>query len=96
MVIETFKDGDASSVYQRLSEKGRGIPDGVRYVDSWVDIDRSRCFQLMECNDPAELEPWIAFWSDLVEFEVIPVTSSAAASKSVMEADTASALPDVS
>jgi hypothetical protein len=76
MVIERFVDGDARPVYERVAERGRITPDGLRYVDSWVDVSLRRCFQLMECSDLTLLMTWIAQWSDLVEFEVVPVVSS--------------------
>jgi len=77
MIIETFRDGDAAPVYQRFRERGRLAPDGVRYVSSWVTADMRRCFQVMECDDRALIDVWIAAWNDLVEFEVIPVVTSA-------------------
>ncbi len=80
MVIERFRGGDARPVYARARERGRLLPDGVRYVDSWVDAGFARCFQLMECDDLALLTEWIARWADLVEFEVVPVITSGQAS----------------
>ena len=73
MVIERFKGGHAGQVYHRLRKQGRMLPNGVRYVDSWVDTGFVRCFQLMECPDIASLDEWIARWADLVEFEIVPV-----------------------
>jgi hypothetical protein len=78
MVVETFTAG-AEAVYHHLREHGRGLPEGLRYVDSWVTIDRVRCFQLMETDDPALFEPWQRHWAGLVEIEVVPVTTSAQA-----------------
>ena len=79
MVIETFTQG-ARPVYERAAERGRMLPPGLEYVDSWVD-ERSldRCFQLMETDDPALFDEWIAAWADLAQFEVVPVISSVAA-----------------
>jgi hypothetical protein len=74
MVLERF--GRAEDVYRRVREGGRGLPDGLRYVDSWVRADLGGCFQLMECDDAALLQEWIAGWEDLVEFEVVPVVPS--------------------
>ena len=37
MVIERFKERDAKPVYRRLRDEGRGAPDGLRYVGSWVE-----------------------------------------------------------
>ena len=79
MVIERFRDGDAAAVFRRFRERGRMLPEGLRYVDSWVAADLSRCFQLMECDDAALFERWIERWEDLVEFEVVPVVTSAQA-----------------
>jgi hypothetical protein len=82
MVIERFRDGDAAAVYRRFRERGRMTPDGLKYVDSWVERDFGRCFQLMECDDPRLLDEWAARWRDLVEFEMVPfVTSRDAAEK---------------
>ena len=79
MVIERFRNSDATPIYRRFSEKGRMLPEGLRYVQSWVDVQRTRCFQVMECEDPNLLTQWQEKWKDLVEFEFIPVTSSQAA-----------------
>jgi hypothetical protein len=73
MVIEEFRDQDAKSVYRRFHEKGRLMPDGVTFHNSWVSADLGRCFQLMECNDITLLQQWVAEWSDLVAFEIVPV-----------------------
>jgi hypothetical protein len=76
MVIERFKDRDAKAVYRRLRDQGRGAPEGLRYVDSWIEASFARCFQLMECDDARLLQQWVAFWGDLVEFEIVPVVPS--------------------
>jgi hypothetical protein len=55
------------------------LPAGLVYVDSWVDERLDRCFQLMETAEPSLLDEWIARWSDLAEFEVVPVIDSAEA-----------------
>jgi hypothetical protein len=73
MVIEKFRNQDAKSVYRRFHQKGRLMPDGLEFVNSWVAADLGRCFQLMECTDIALLQQWIAEWSDLIDFEIVPV-----------------------
>jgi len=80
MVVERFTHG-ARPVYERAAERGRLLPAGLEYVDSWVDEDMRRCFQLMETADPALFDAWIAEWSDLAEFEVVPVIGSAEAAE---------------
>jgi hypothetical protein len=79
LVVESFRNGDPVPVYRRFRDQGRLAPDGVRYVDSWVTNDLTRCFQVMECDDRELLMQWIARWEDLVEFEVLPVVTSAEA-----------------
>lgn len=83
MVIERFREGDALPVYRRFRDRGRLAPEGLRYVASWVETDLRRCFQVMECDDRALLDEWIAAWSDLVDFEVLPVLTSAEAAAAV-------------
>jgi uncharacterized protein DUF3303 len=79
MVIEHFRNGDPAPVYARFRERGRLAPEGLTYVNSWVTEDLTRCYQVMACDDRALLDAWIAAWSDLVEFEVHPVVTSAEA-----------------
>jgi hypothetical protein len=76
MVIETFRHNDAAAVYRRLREKGRMLPDGLRYVDSWVEVNGNRCFQLMACDDVRLFQDWMAHWNDLVDFEIVAIHSS--------------------
>ncbi|MBA2338846.1 MAG: DUF3303 family protein [Pyrinomonadaceae bacterium] len=76
MIIERFKNRSPKEVYRRFQEKGRMMPEGLKYIDSWIEVSFERCFQLMECNDPRLFQEWILQWQDLMEFEVIPVTPS--------------------
>jgi hypothetical protein len=76
LVIERFKGRDPTPVYRRVRESGRSLPEGVRYLDSWVEVNFDRCFQLMECDDARPLMQWVLQWRDLVEFEVVPVSPS--------------------
>jgi hypothetical protein len=88
MVIEHFKGGDATPVYRRFRDRGRLAPEGLSYISSWVDAKLERCYQLMETDDPALLDQWIANWSDIVEFEVHPVISSTEAAERIARATT--------
>jgi hypothetical protein len=76
MLLEHFRNRDPAPIYARLKEHGRSLPDGLRYVDSWVEANFARCFQLMECDDVALLQQWILQWCDLIEFEIVPVNPS--------------------
>jgi hypothetical protein len=78
LVIEHFRSG-AEPVYRRFRERGRMAPDGVTYVNSWVDTSLTRCYQIMQADDRALLDAWMARWSDLVDFEVHEVLTSAEA-----------------
>ena len=83
MVIEHFRNRDPSPVYQRFRQSGRMAPPGVQYVASWVTSDLARCYQVMQCEDRGALDEWIARWSDIVDFEVIPVVTSEQAARQV-------------
>jgi hypothetical protein len=77
MLIERFKDNDVLPIYRRLRDEGRMLPDGLTYVDSWIEPNFSRCFQLMECNDLRLLQQWtLKSRGSGVTFEIIPVVSS--------------------
>ncbi len=83
VIVENFKGGDPVPVYRRFRDSGRLAPDGLRYVASWVSEDLTRCFQVMECDNRALLEEWMANWRDIVDFEVIPAMTSAEAVQAV-------------
>lgn len=83
MIIEHFTHGDPAPVYRRFRAHGRLAPEGLSYVSSWVTSDLSRCYQVMECDDPPLLEQWMDRWRDVVDFEVIPVMTSAEAAEKV-------------
>ncbi len=76
MIIERFRDRDPVPVYRRFRERGRLAPEGLDYVNSWVTPDLSMCYQVMETDDRALLDEWLANWGDLVNFEVHEVITS--------------------
>lgn len=75
MVVERFKD--APAIYQRLRENGRLMPEGLEYISSWIDVDLKICWQLMRAEDESLFQRWIENWNDLMEFEIVPVCTSA-------------------
>lgn len=83
MVIERYKNRDAKAVYRRAREQGRMLPEGLKYIDSWVETNFDRCFQLMECDDARLFQQWVIHWQDLVEFEIIPVVASKEATETI-------------
>lgn len=83
MVVEHFKNNDAIPIYRRFRDHGRKAPPGLLYVSSWVDDKLQRCYQLMETHDRLLLDEWMAYWSDLVDFEVHPVITSQEAAERI-------------
>lgn len=77
MVIERFRDNDMIPAYRRLRQRGRSLPDGLKYLESWIEANFGRCFQLMECDDPRKLQQWVLQWRGAgVTFEIVPVVPS--------------------
>ncbi len=76
MVIESFKTDSKNKIYDRYNEKGRMLPDGLYYIDSWLTEDGLKCFQLMETTRVELFNEWFNKWNDLTDFEVIPVQDS--------------------
>ena len=77
MIIERFKDSDMLPIYKRVRDSGRGLPEGLKYIESWITADFSRCFQIMECDDARKIQEWVLNWRGLgVSFEIVPVVTS--------------------
>jgi hypothetical protein len=87
MVIERYKNRDADAVYRRFREHGRMLPEGLQYLESWVEPNFDRCFQLMSADDPDLFQEWISHWQDLVDFESVPVRTSAEANQLIARGD---------
>ncbi|MBW4557237.1 MAG: DUF3303 domain-containing protein [Trichormus sp. ATA11-4-KO1] len=85
MVIEYFNAGASVDIYRRVRGRGRQLLPGLVYVDSWVDLNYFRCFQLMRTDDPSLFDIWIQAWSDLGHFEIIPVRTSAEATQHIAD-----------
>ena len=81
MVIERFKDGAAPEVYRRARDRGRMMPDGLEYVSSWVDLEFKTCYQLMRTEAASLFAVWMDAWKDLLEFQIMPVRTSAEAAQ---------------
>ena len=79
MIIEDFGKSGAERVYDRFDRRGRLMQPGLEYVNSWVEVGLRKCYQVVEAEDRGPVDAWTANWSDLVDFEVIEVVSSARA-----------------
>ena len=80
MVIERFEPSDLEAIYERLHTKGRGLPDGLSFIDSWLTADDSCVYQLMETDNPGLFDIWCEYWSDLVSFEIAELREKPSAS----------------
>jgi hypothetical protein len=77
MVIEHFPGNDPVPIYRHLRDAGRGLPDGVKYVNSWIEPNFARCFQVMECDDLRLLQQWVLHWRPVgIDMEIVPVVES--------------------
>lgn len=83
LIVEQFKNDNPVPVYRRFRDRGRLAPDGLKYISSWVDTELTHCYQIMETDNPALLDEWMAQWSDIIEFEVHPVITSAQAVEAI-------------
>jgi len=84
MIVEDFKEGKVKELYHRFDTKGRLIPDGLEYIDSWINEDITICFQLMETDNINLLHEWINNWKDVADFKIIPIINSQEAKEKVL------------
>jgi len=77
MVIEHFRPDSLKRIGERFRRDGRMLPEGVTYHASWIDAASNRCFQVMEAQQPESLNLWVSRWNDLIDFEIVPVLTSA-------------------
>lgn len=85
MIIERFHKDKIKELYERFDKKGRMMPDGVNYVNSWIDENIETCWQVMESESMEKLREWIDNWKDLADFEIIPVMTSAQTKEKVLK-----------
>ena len=83
MIVETFRQNKVKELYKRFEEKGRQLPTGVHYVNSWINEEVTTCYQVMESDSEEKINKWIQHWNDLADFKVIPVITSAQAKERV-------------
>lgn len=73
MCVEYFKEGCVDEIYRRLEQKGRMLPKGLIFINSWVNRSENICFQLMQTDDPQLFNVWMKKWNDLVTFRLYQV-----------------------
>ena len=84
MVIETFKPGKVKELYAKFEEEGRLLPEGVEYIDSWINEEKTICFQLMQSTSAENLRLWIKEWNYYAYFEIIKVIISSDSKTSIL------------
>ena len=87
MIIEKFRPGKVKALYKRFEEKGRLMPEGLSYINSWIDKNITTCYQVMETDKIETIHEWITNWNDLADFEIIPVITSAEAKERTFMSD---------
>jgi len=85
MVIETYNAEQLKDLYLRFESKGRMLPKGLHYLDSWINEDLSCCYQIMESDSIEKVKKWANQWNDLINFEIIPIISSETAMKIILK-----------
>ncbi len=85
LIIETYHNGKVKTLYQRFAEKGRMMPEGVNYINSWIDESIEVCYQIMESDSLEKLQEWVGHWNDLADFQIIPVLTSAEAKERILK-----------
>ena len=85
MIIERFHPDKVKDMYKRFEDKGRMLPEGVIYINSWLNESVSICYQVMEADTIEKIHEWISNWNDLVDFEIIPVLTSAQAKEKIFQ-----------
>jgi len=84
IIIEKFHPGKEKQLYERFAQQGRMMPDGVAYINSWINEALTTCYQVMESNSMEKLQEWISYWNDLADFEIIPILSSGEAKERIL------------
>jgi len=70
MIIEKYKPVCFETIYERNNLKGRMLPKGLHYLNSWLNKDSNICCQLMESNTLELFSKWFINWEDLIDFEI--------------------------
>jgi hypothetical protein len=73
MVVETFKPESVGYIYTRLKLTGRMLPEGLIYINSWVNREKGICFQVMQTKDATLFKQWTEVWKDHIDFEIIKI-----------------------
>ena len=73
MVVETFPPENLDAIYARFHDKGRMLPEGLEFMDSWLTGTNDKVYQLMATDKVETFAEWKQHWDDLVDFEIVPL-----------------------
>jgi len=73
MAIVTWKPEHKIEIVKRSQEKGPMRPEGIKIINEWVDVSGGKSFALFEANNSNDILSWVTVWSDIMEFEILPV-----------------------
>jgi len=73
IVVEKFKPNCLEKNNALWNKKGRMLPEGLYYLNSWVNKEQRICFQLMETNNPELFDEWTNTWKAFTNFEIFPI-----------------------
>lgn len=63
------------TVRPRFKETGAPPPPGVDMLGRWHNAAGNGGFFLVETDDPVALARWLQEWTDVIDFEVVPVVT---------------------
>lgn len=73
MAIVTWKPEHKIEMVKRSQEKGSMRPEGIKFINEWVDVSGGKSFSLFEANNSNDILSWVTVWTDIMEFEITPV-----------------------
>ncbi len=75
MITYSFGPEVRDETQARFKKTG-GLPgEGVKMLGRWHSIGGHHGFLLAESNDGVAIGKWMQEWTDLIEFDVIPVNN---------------------
>ncbi len=74
--LEGYVKADDIAKLREFSEAHHpDVPDGLEYVDGWLDIKGRRVFELIKTNDESLIKTWTKQLEDLFELDITQVVS---------------------
>ena len=68
-----IEPGTRDEAYARFKKTGHNAPPEVKIVKALFTLHQNEGWLVVESADPLPVGKWLHNWSDLCEYEVIPV-----------------------